>query len=214
MNLTERDIDWIVAEVVRRLAILSGGREPPESTPITDKVITLETLKKYQQHSELVVTPRAIITPAAKDELKQRNIRLIRHGEPVANNTTNKTTSGKLLAANLGADYQAKTLAQLTAAYGANLEHQPLAALPQLVASHAARVSREDVKAVWFTSQAAHAVCLANREANVWAVQGSDEASVKAAMSSIPANVLVIDPQGKSQYTLRTMMDAFCGASF
>lgn len=209
MNLTERDIDWIVAEVVRRLAKLSEGHQAAESTPISDKVITLETLKKYHQQTELVILPRAIVTPAAKDELKKRNIRLIRQGESGATNTTNKTTSGKLLAANLGADYQAKTLAQLTAAYGANLEQHSLTALPQLVANHAARVSREGAKAVWFTSQAAHAVCLANREAKVWAVQGSDEASVKAAMSSIPANVLVIDPQGKSQYTLRKMMDAF-----
>lgn len=209
MNLTERDIDWIVAEVVRRLAKLSERHQAAESTPISDKVITLETLKKYHQQTELVILPRAIVTPAAKDELKKRNIRLIRQGESGATNTTNKTTSGKLLAANLGADYQAKTLAQLVSAYGANLEQHSPTALLQSVASHAARVSREGAKAVWFTSQAAHAVCLANREAKVWAVQGSDEASVKAAMSSIPANVLVIDPQGKSQYILRKMMDAF-----
>ena len=212
MNLTERDIDWIVAEVVRRLAELSGERQPSESTVVSDKVITLETIKKYQQQTELVVTRQAIVTPAAKDELKKRNMRLIRQGELVANNKHAKTASnGKLLAANLGADYQAKTLAQLTAAYGANLEQHAIAALPQVVASHAASVSRDGTKAVWFTSQPAHAVCLANREAKVWAVQGSDEASVKAAMSSIPANVLVIDPQGKSQFTLRKMMDAFLG---
>ncbi len=210
MNLTERDIDWIVAEVVRRLAKLSEGHQPLESTPISDKVITLETIKKYNQQTELVILPRAIVTPAAKDELKKRNIRLVRQGESVAASKTNKvTTSGKLLAANLGADYQAKTLAQLTAAYGANLQQHALASLPQLVADHAVSVSRDGAKAVWFTSQPAHAVCLANREAKVWAVQGSDEAAVKAAMSSIPANVLVIDPHGKSQYMLRKMMDAF-----
>lgn len=209
MNLTERDIDWIVAEVVRRLTVGQTAGLPTMAKAISDKVITLETVNKYNQQTELVILPRAIVTPAAKDELKKRNIRLIRQGELVATKQTIKTTSGKLLAANLGADYQATTLTQLASAYGANLEQHSLAALPQLVASHAARVSREGARAVWFTSQAAHAVCLANREAKVWAVQGSDEASVKAAMSSIPANVLVIDPQGKSQYTLRKMMDAF-----
>ena len=151
------------------------------------------------------------MTPAAQDELKKRNIRLIRQGASVATNKTSNTTGGKLLAANLGADYQAKTLAQLVAAYGASLEQHALASLPQVVASQAASVTRDAAKAVWFTSQAAHAVCLANRSANVWAVQGSDEASVKGAMSSIPVNILVIDPQGKSQYTLRKMLDVFVG---
>lgn len=209
MNLTERDIDWIVAEVVRRLAAMSGPDHASTATAISDKVITVETLRKYTQQAELVILPRAIVTPAARDELKKRNIRLIRQGTSVAINHANKTTGGKLLAANLGADYQAKTLAQLTAAYGANLEQHALVSLPQLVANHAASVSRDGTKAVWFTSQAAHAVCLANREAKVWAVQGSDEAAVKAALSSIPANVLVIDPRGKSQYTLRKMIEAF-----
>lgn len=212
MNLTERDIDWIVDEVVRRLANLSGGRQPPVSTAISDKVVTLETLRKYTNQTELVVTTRAIVTPAAKDELKKRKIRLVRQSESVANSHNNNPHSGgKLLAANLGADYQAKTLAQLTSAYGANLEQHALASLPQLVANHAASVTRDGTKAVWFTSQPAHAVCLANREAKVWAVHGTDEATVKAALSSIPVNVLVIDPQGKSQYTLRKMIEAFLG---
>lgn len=209
MNLTERDIDWIVAEVVRRLLVGQTAGLPTTATTVSDNVITLETINKYKQQSELVVTAKAIITPAAKDELRKRNIRLLRQGELVERGTTAKTASSKLLAANIGADYQVKALAQIASAYGANLEQHSLPALPQLVANHAARVSREGANAVWFTSQAAHAVCLANREAKVWAVQGSDEASVKAAMSSIPANVLVIDPQGKSQYTLRKMMDAF-----
>lgn len=209
MNLTERDIDWIVAEVVRRLATLSGERQSDKPTLISDKVITLETLKKYHQQTELVILPRAIVTPAAKDELKKRNIRLIRQGESGATNTTNKTTSGKLLAANLGADYQAKTLAQLVASFGATIEQHPATNFAAVIADHAHRVVRESQKAIWFTSTPAHAVCLANRHAGVWAVQGFDERALAESLKTTRANVLVVDPKGKSQYMLKRILETF-----
>src|SRR5438552_2986678 len=103
MNLTQHDIDWIVAEVVRRLKNLSGGRQATDPTPISDKVVTLETLRKYQQQAELVVLSRAIVTPAARDELKKRNIRLVRDGESRPdNNKQTKVTENKILVANIG----------------------------------------------------------------------------------------------------------------
>jgi hypothetical protein len=205
MNLTEHDIAWIVAEVVRRLQNLSGGRESPEPAAIPDKVITLETLRQHTGPS-LTVTNKAIITPAARDELKKRGMTLIR-GNVTSTNKTPTTTS--LLAANLGADYQPKTLAQLAASYGATIEQHPASALAAVIADHANRVVRESKKALWFTSTPAHAVCLANRHAGVWAVQGFDEASLAESLKTTSANVLVIDPKGKSQYTLRKMLELF-----
>lgn len=209
MNLTAHDIDSIVAEVVRRLKDLSAAQPSSPPTAINEKVITLETLKKYNGSTQLVIGPNAILTPAARDELNKRNQRLVRQGTTNNHVTNNRVAPGKLLAASMGADYQTQTLAQLVAVYGASLEQHAVAALPQLIETHSQRVTRESAQAIWFTSQPAHAVCLANRHANVWAVQGTDEASVRAALKSIPANVLVIDPKGKSQFTLRKMVDAF-----
>ncbi len=208
MNLSEHEIDWIVAEVVRRLQNLCEPTSPPVAKPIEAKVITLDTLKKFNQ-PEIVVLPQAVVTPAARDELKKRNIRLVRHSGPVASQSQPTNANAKLLAANFGADYQAKTLAQLVTAWGANLEQHPATALPQVLATHSDRVVRESAKAIWFTSQPAHAVCLANRHAGVWAVTASDEATALAALRSVAANVLVIDPQGKSQFALRKIIEAF-----
>jgi hypothetical protein len=208
MNLSEHEIDWIVAEVVRRLQATCEKPAPPAAKPIDAKVITLETLKKHNQ-PELVVLSHAIVTPAARDELKQRNIRLVRQGGPVTSQPQMTAAGSKLLAANFGADYQAKTLAQLVGAYGANLEQHPATALTQVLATHTERVVRDSAKAIWFTSQPAHAVCLANRHPGVWAVTASDEATAQAALRSVAANVLVIDPQGKSQFTLRKIVEAF-----
>jgi hypothetical protein len=205
MNLTEHDIAWIVAEVVRRLQNLSGGREPPESTSLPDKVITLETLRNHTG-PQLTVTSKAIITPAARDELKKRGMKLIRVNITSTNHTH---TTASLLAANLGADYQPKSLAQLAASYGATIEQHPATSLAAVIADHAERVVRESQKALWFTSTPAHAVCLANRHAGVWAVQGFDEATLAEAFKTTSANVLVIDPKGKSQYTLKRMLEKF-----
>src|SRR5688572_3659926 len=102
MNLTAADIDRIVAEVVRRLRAMTagsssdGGREslakkdlansndsnrqrlPTPSISqlqLTEHVVTLSALKgRLDGVSNVIVSNRAVITPAVKDELKQRGI--------------------------------------------------------------------------------------------------------------------------------------------
>lgn len=210
MNLSERDIEWIVGEVVRRLALLSAEPKTADLPTLSDKVITLETLKKHAGSSELAVTTKAIVTPAARDELKRRGIRLIRQdatNKPTANATNPSPASkNRLLAANIGADYQPKMLAQLLSGDGASLEQHPANALETVVLEHGKRVASEKCKAIWFTSQPAHAVCLANRQSGVWAVVGSDVESLTAALKHTAINVLAIDPRKKSQYLLRQML--------
>jgi len=100
MNLSPADIDRIVAEVVRRLRAMSAasndrGREslakkdsanhndstrqrlptPAAELQLSDRVITLSALKgRLDGVNKLVVSSRAVVTPAVKDELKQRGI--------------------------------------------------------------------------------------------------------------------------------------------
>jgi hypothetical protein len=84
MNLTAADIDRIVAEVVRRLrAIMATSstpvvavRETTSSLNLTEKVITLQTLRgRLEGITSVIVSDRAIVTPAVKDELRDRKIR-------------------------------------------------------------------------------------------------------------------------------------------
>ena len=86
MNLTETDIDRIVAEVVRRLRTLlasssTSGSTSRETTSgvselkLSEKVITLQSLKgRLDGIEKVIVSDRAIVTPAVKDELKDRKI--------------------------------------------------------------------------------------------------------------------------------------------
>jgi hypothetical protein len=84
MNLTAADIDRIVAEVVRRLRAImansstpvSAAREATSSLNLSDNVITLQTLRgRLEGITTVIVSERAIVTPAVKDELRDRKIR-------------------------------------------------------------------------------------------------------------------------------------------
>ncbi|QDU29959.1 hypothetical protein ETAA8_50770 [Anatilimnocola aggregata] len=80
MNLSPADIDRIVAEVVRRLRPLLAASpaapvEKSNELKLNDKVVTLRTLHgRLEGISRLIVDQRAVVTPAVKDELRQRGI--------------------------------------------------------------------------------------------------------------------------------------------
>lgn len=82
MTLTKEQIDWIVAEVIRRLAA-AASRSAADSTSsadlrIAERVITLRTIEKQLSGvKRVVVPPKSVVTPAVKDELKARKIDLI-----------------------------------------------------------------------------------------------------------------------------------------
>ena len=98
MMYSEEQVEWIVVEVLRRIGV-AVGREanhgnsaphppwsaaPPTATQttelrITDRVVTIRLIEgRLNGVTRMIVEPRAVITPAVKDELKQRSIELIR----------------------------------------------------------------------------------------------------------------------------------------
>jgi len=86
MMFNEQQVEWIVIEVLRRLGV--AGNEH-KSVPVardsdlrlTDRVITLRSSEgRLSGFTRVVVPPRAVVTPAARDELKQRKIELVREG--------------------------------------------------------------------------------------------------------------------------------------
>jgi len=91
MTFTEEQVAAIVVEVIRRLGLLDGQRrvavaERSSTTAdlaMTDKVITLQLLEgQLNGVTRLLVHQQAVVTPAVKDELKQRQIELVRQTSP------------------------------------------------------------------------------------------------------------------------------------
>ncbi len=96
MKLDEDQLEWIVREVVRRLSLLCpppprgeglGEGEAPQQDATTSNarltltatLITTATLENQLQGVTHVTAPaRAVITPAARDLLKDHNIQFTR----------------------------------------------------------------------------------------------------------------------------------------
>ena len=77
-------VERIVQEVIRRLVqrgLVLGGATGSDETElaVSDKVVTLATLDgRLAGVKRVVVGGRSIVTPAAKDELNDRSIELVR----------------------------------------------------------------------------------------------------------------------------------------
>ena len=89
MSSATCNADWvetIVAEVMRRLSAQGVRVTAAEDTgatelEITTRVISLATLSgRLEGIGRLVVKADAVVTPSVRDELRQRNIELVRQG--------------------------------------------------------------------------------------------------------------------------------------
>jgi len=80
MTYTEQDVERIVLEVVRRLGLLGSPKLTAGiELTLVERVVTMRSIEgKLDGVGRLVVAARAVVTPAVRDELKQRNIELVR----------------------------------------------------------------------------------------------------------------------------------------
>jgi len=214
------DIDRIVREVLAELARAPEGAAtaeksdaPARSGPPTDgelviscRVVTLsEVADRLDATRRLVVPPKAVITPAVRDELQRRNI-TIEFADADA-----KRPAGSLrvvlIAAGQGID--PTPLVAALRREGLNLEEETSDCLIAATDRLAAEVSKPDTLGVLLTRHTAAALCLANRHRGVRAVSGSDARAVSTAAASVGANLLVLDPAAGSLPQLKQIVGEF-----
>jgi len=84
MTFTEQQVETIVLEVLRRLGLVeSSSQNTGSELSLADHVVTMRSVEgRLTGINRLTVDPRAVVTPAVKDELKQRHIELVRRGSP------------------------------------------------------------------------------------------------------------------------------------
>ncbi len=95
MALSSHDIERIVTEVMRRLQSAGVLVRPDSGSPseiasvsaktatytVTEHVVSLAVLEGHLENLQrLVVGARAVVTPAVRDELRERDIALERAG--------------------------------------------------------------------------------------------------------------------------------------
>ena len=80
MTLTQEQLEWIVAEVVRRLRAEPIATSVSNTTlTIEERLVTLATLRgRIDGIGSVRIAKSSIVTPAVVDELKARGIELVR----------------------------------------------------------------------------------------------------------------------------------------
>lgn len=231
------DIDLIVREVLKRLAQMTDGAAPTKtvhSVPstngqekitapqapvapkpqgvlvISDRVVTTAQLQgKLDGIQRVQVVPRAVITPAVRDLLRDRKIEL-QFVEPAA---TAAAASGPLLVVGVAeTSFSPAAVLRNLSQGGVRLEQLARTGLDVVAAELAEQVRLGGSLGVLVTEQTHAALCLANRHAGVRAAWGGCVKGVEKAKQAIGANVLVVSPKGKSTAELEQMLQAFVRA--
>ncbi|MBN2216092.1 MAG: hypothetical protein JW719_01820 [Pirellulales bacterium] len=184
----------------------SAARTDGDELVVCSRVVSLTEIgDRLGRIRRLVVRPGAIITPAVRDALADRNITVI-HGAidgPAA------TTAAKIMLIAARTTYDAAALAGALSGEGLAVEIQTSDCLISVADLLAARVRDGATLGVVLTRDAAAALCLANRLPGVRAIGAADPGAAAESARAVGANVLVIDPRGKGIFPLKQTISAF-----
>lgn len=204
MTISNQQIDQIVATVVDRLRALnhqnvstashnnplsqqtSKPPQQPMSVSVESKVVSVIELEKLSgQFKTVVVSDRSIVTPAARDWLKERSIKVQRTNQPGTNTAT--ATSQLAIVANSA---KCTVAANLAHNFSASVEYIPqLPSIAPKVNNHVSAGKR-----VLVVSSSNHALAMRlNRNHNVRALAPISSEHLTQALSQECFNVLAVN---------------------
>ena len=224
MPTVQVDIERIIREVMRRLEVpqsINDGvetesRTPPAPKPdnsrlrLSGRVVTLESLGgRLAGVRQLIVTKGAVVTPAVRDELRKKKIKL----EFSDNNHQAKASVGGILVGVVEGSYDAAAVVKAISAEAGQVQRIDGSCWIEVTRQMVETIAAETKCGVLVTCRATAAVCLANRGPAIRAALGAGTASVKDAMEAIGANLLVVNPASNSLYEIRGMVREFVRGS-
>ena len=219
------EIERIVREVIRRLSDTpprdqAGDRVMVTASPVKpradrsepvfrQRVISLAVLQGRVDACRRVRIPRgAILTPSAHDELRKRGIQIeyltaLGESQP----TTEMT---ELFVATWQTTHCPRAFLDAVGVDGQHVTKLDLSDGPQTLVQTLADAAPESHRlGVLLTDEPSLAVCLTNRPPNVRAAWGMDARSVVEAVSSLAANLLVVQPGRHSLSAMINMTRTF-----
>ncbi|MBN1591469.1 MAG: hypothetical protein JW888_18290 [Pirellulales bacterium] len=218
------DTAQIVREVIAELQRLHGANEtaspaasaaPAPAVPVKDqrelalssRVVTMaDVAARLGGIRRLIVPPGAIITPAVRDVLADRDI-------TVSYGSATQPASGaatRLLVVAALTRFDPNSLAGALRGDAIDVEIQTSDCLIQTSDTLAERVRDAQTLALVLTPHTAAAMCLANRQAGVRAVSAANAGAAVHAARAVGANVLIVDPHGQGLFQLKQCVAAFC----
>lgn len=205
-------IEQIVREVLARLGKLEVSAKPATDSGksvvgelrVAAKVISLSELDgRLDGVQRLIVRRGAVITPAVRDLLRTKKIAI---ASDAASGKSAAAAKVKLAVAET--KYDLASLVKGLEGHRVAAEQLQQNKLELVVAELSAAATRDQL-GVLLTSQTAVAACLANRNRGVRAAVANRVADVVAAVATLGANLLVVDPAGKSLFELTQLVREF-----
>jgi hypothetical protein len=208
---TPDEIRALVAEVIRRLrtggspapaAVVSAGTpaaasavasgSAPRSTRIAERVIAVATIDRLPGGTaRIVVDPRAVITPSARERLVDLGIAVDRgSASPAA-----AAVARPFLLARVDCPADAGVGAARIARALPGVQQLPATGLGDVIEALSVQASRDAARGLLLTGRPALAIVLANRSRSLRAVSGRDPGAMLAAARETAANLLVANPR-------------------
>jgi len=208
------DVERIVREVLAEMGAANGpsaraGERPSRGELVlSTKVISVaELTDRLDGISRLIVPRGAVFTPAARDELRKRQVAVAS-----AVRAQGPTAAGRLVVGVADTNYRMASLVDMLASDGIKIESLAPSDLAAIVDNLCRRIVQSEQRGLLITERAAAAVCLANRQRGVRASLGANPQAVTEAIGEIATNLLVVNPSGKSHFELRLMARDFARA--
>jgi len=228
MELSAAEIERLVRDVMSRLqadvgpppkanenntgSLLSAGEKVSPGRmkglqSIAGSVISLADVEgKLTNVTALAVGPRAVVTPAVRDLLRQRKIELVRD-EAVARRTGSNDVATKpnIAVAVAAKSYAAGRLVERIRRDGYAVQQLAQAGLAAAVRELGDEAAKGGTRGLLITEDADLAVIALNRTRGVRAIAGEDVAATARATGAVGANVLVVDPQRKNDFLIERL---------
>ena len=167
---------------------------------ITSRVVSIsDLLGRLDSVRRVIVSRRAIVTPAVRDELLRRGIALV-HAD--SEDSGRPPVCLAMIAS--GTDFDAAPLAAALEREGVRVERSESDCLLAAVDELAVEIAGPNTLGVLLTAHAAAGLCLANRTAGVRAIGGADAAEAGRAAAAVGANLLVADPRAGTLFPVET----------
>lgn len=214
MTAEDANIERIVRDVIERLSAANvathetnGKAEDPkparDELVLSARVVTVSELTALKGVKRLIIPPRAVITPAARDLLRQ-------HAIDVAYSVRPSGPRPRLVIGASDAGRDVAALIEKLIADGIEVQRLANAGLGTMTAELADLVARSGYVGMVWTVHTVAALCLANRHHGVRAVCGSDVTTLRQAIHDVGANVLIIRPGSLNDFQLRQELADVC----
>jgi ribose 5-phosphate isomerase RpiB len=182
-------------------------REAAGEVKVDARVVTMaDVVGRLQAVRRLVVAQQAIVTPAVQDELRRRNVVLVR----VAKETARQASLPRIVVVAARTKHEPASLVHVLSREGFEVESHVSDCLIASTDQLAEELMKSNTLGILWTSHTAVGLCLANRHEGVRAVLASDVPGTAADAAAVGANLLVLCPQCGTVFQQKQMVREFC----